>query len=218
MISSILKGLAMGLMLSISVGPIIFAIIRQTVVKGHKGGLSFIAGVSVSDIAVVLICNVFTVLFQSALSHEKIIGIVGSIFLFLLGGYSLFFKKPIKEEEVRQVSSQMNNSGLVSSFFSGFFMNILNPGVFIFWFASSAALLDSAKQSNHPIRYRMTAFATCLLFNLAFDILKVFLSGKIRNRLTPHNITIINRMSGIIFIVFGIVLLYGIWSGRVIGH
>ncbi len=218
MITAILKGLALGLMLSISVGPIIFAIIRQTVVNGHKGGLSFVAGVAVSDLTIVVICNVFSQLFNSAVSHEKTIGTVGSIFLLILGLFSIFFKKPIQEEDVRKVSSRLNNKTLVSSFFSGYFMNILNPGVFIFWFAASATLINNSKSMLHPNEYRLIAFATCLGFNIAFDVLKVFLSGKIRNRLTPHNINIINKISGAIFIIFGVILLYATLSGKTIGH
>jgi threonine/homoserine/homoserine lactone efflux protein len=45
---------------------------------------------------------------------------------------------------------------------------------------------------------------------LGTDILKVLLAGRIRNRLTPHNIHIINRVNGIILIVFGIALIWGL--------
>ncbi len=36
------------------------------------------------------------------------------------------------------------------------------------------------------------------------------LAGKIRKRLTPHNIHIINRLNGIILIGFGIALIWGL--------
>ena len=93
MIAALLKGLAMGLLLSLSMGPVIFSIIRQSLTNGHKGGFLFVAGVSVSDITLVLICNLFSALFQSALTHEVIIGTAGSIFLIIMGGYNIFFKK-----------------------------------------------------------------------------------------------------------------------------
>ena len=208
----------MGLILSISVGPIIFAIIRQSVINGHKNGLFFVLGVSVSDITVVVICNFFSSLFDSAMAHEKIIGIVGSIFLFIIGIYNLFFKKAITDHEMMKAGNKQTSSALLSSFFSGYLMNILNPGVFIFWFAASATLLTTSQASGHPLRYRFTAFAVCLAFVLAFDILKVFLSGKIRNRLTPHNVHLINRLSGLIMVVFACVLLVGVWSGKLQAH
>ena len=83
-------------------------------------------------------------------------------------------------------------------------MNTLNPAVIIFWITTSTAVI------NHSVNERIIIFTTCLCFMLAADVLKVFLAGKIRNRLTPHNIHIINRINGIILMVFGIALIWGL--------
>jgi len=53
-------------------------------------------------------------------------------------------------------------------------------------------------------------FITCLAVVFGADVAKVMLAGKIRNRLTPHNIHIINRINGIILIGFGIALIWGL--------
>ena len=45
MFEALLKGLTLGLLLSISVGPVIFSIIKQSLNNGHRGGLAFIIGV-----------------------------------------------------------------------------------------------------------------------------------------------------------------------------
>ncbi|HET6723550.1 MAG TPA: LysE family transporter, partial [Chitinophagaceae bacterium] len=63
MLEALIKGLTLGLLLSISVGPVIFSIIKQSLNSGHRGGIAFILGVSASDIALVLISNVFTEIF-----------------------------------------------------------------------------------------------------------------------------------------------------------
>jgi threonine/homoserine/homoserine lactone efflux protein len=83
-------------------------------------------------------------------------------------------------------------------------MNTLNPAVFIFWITTSTAVIA------HTVRDRVIIFTTCLTWMLGADILKVMLAGKIRNRLTPHNIHIINRINGIILIVFGFALIWGL--------
>ena len=46
MFEALLKGLTLGLLLSISVGPVIFSIIKQSLNNGHRGGIAFILGVS----------------------------------------------------------------------------------------------------------------------------------------------------------------------------
>ena len=93
MYDAFLKGLLLGMMLAISVGPVIFSIIKQSINNGHKGGFTFVSGVSASDITMVVISQLFTELFRSLLNFKKEIGIGGSILLIAIGIFVLFFKK-----------------------------------------------------------------------------------------------------------------------------
>ena len=207
MIEALLSGILLGLWLSISVGPVIFAIIKQSLNNGHKGGFAFVAGVSASDISFVLVCNLLTQLFHEAINHKTLIGILGSAFLISLGIYTIFFKKV----EIKQESTDLKRfrkRDMATVFISGFLMNTLNPGAFLFWLAATAQINDKATLQDHPLRYLITVFTTCLLIVLASDIAKVLLAGKIRTKLTPHNIHIVNRISGIILIGFGLVLIW----------
>ncbi|MEN9548427.1 MAG: hypothetical protein RIR12_1018 [Bacteroidota bacterium] len=197
---AIIKGLTFGLLLSIAVGPILFSIIKQSINNGYKGGLAFVLGVSTSDVTLVLVSNVFTKLFAELMVRTKEIGIAGSVLLVAMGIYFLFFKKISVNEEGKQVMG-FRKRDYAKIFLAGYFMNVLNPGVFFFWITTSTTV------AAHTINNRIIIFVTCLLFVLLMDIIKVFLAGKIRNRLTPHNIHILNRISGIILIVFGIALI-----------
>lgn len=200
----------MGLLLSISVGPIIFAIIKQSVNNGHKAGYTFVAGVSASDITLVLVCNFFTTLFTSAINHSTEIAVTGSIFLVVVGIYTLFFKKVVTDQDNNLVEKKFRRRELAGIFLSGYFMNILNPGVFIFWFAWTAAIVGDAASTPNPVNYKFTVFITCLVFVLLTDIAKVAVAGKLRSKLTPRNLRYINKISGIILIGFGIVLAWGV--------
>jgi threonine/homoserine/homoserine lactone efflux protein len=203
MLEAVLKGLGFGLLLSISVGPVLFSIIKQSLNNGHKGGLAFIFGVSASDITLVLISNVFTELFNSIKAYKTEVGIAGCIFLVSLGVYFLFFKKVKVDEEGKQVFA-FRKRDYAKIFLSGYLMNTLNPSVFIFWiYASTTVML-------HTVNLRVIIFVTCLVWMLGADMLKVFLAGKIRNRLTPHNIHILNRINGLLLIIFGIALVWGL--------
>ncbi len=208
--AAILKGLVLGLLLSISVGPIIFAIIKQSVNNGHKAGYTFVAGVSASDITLVLVCNFFTTLFTSAINHSTEIAVTGSIFLVVVGIYTLFFKKVVTDQDNNLVEKKFRKRDLAGIFLSGYFMNILNPGVFIFWFAWTAAIVGDAASTPNPVNYKFTVFITCLVFVLLSDIAKVAVAGKLRSKLTPRNLHYINIISGIILIGFGVVLAWGV--------
>jgi len=98
----------------------------------------------------------------------------------------------------------LSKKDYVKTFLSGFFMNTLNPAVFIFWLTTSTTLITLT------IENRIIAFITCLAFVLATDLLKVMMAQKIRKKLTPHNIQILSRINGLVLFGFGIVLLWGL--------
>ena len=203
MLEALLKGITFGLLLSISVGPVLFSIIKQSLNNGHYGGLAFVVGVSASDVSLVLVSNIFTQLFNSLREYKTEVGVAGCAFLVSLGIYFLFFKKVTVNEEGKQIF-RFRKRDYAKIFLSGYLMNTLNPAVFIFWITTSTAVI------NHNIQQRVVIFTTCLTWMLGTDILKVMLAGKIRNRLTPHNIHILNRINGLILIVFGIALIWGL--------
>jgi len=203
MLEAIIKGLGLGLVLSISVGPVLFTIIKQSLNNGHKGGLAFVFGVSASDISMVLLVNLFTSLFAQLKEHKNAVGIAGCVFLVSMGVFYLFFKKVKVDDQGRQVLS-FRKRDYAKIFLSGYFMNTLNPSVFIFWIYASTAVI------NHSLEKRVVAFVTCLVWMLGTDILKVFLAGKIRSRLTPHNIDILNRINGLLLVIFGLALVWGL--------
>jgi len=209
MLEPILKGLLLGLILSISIGPVIFAILKQSLTNGHKAGYVFVAGVSVSDIILLFICNFFTYFFVMALSHKAVIAMLGAGFLLVLSLYTLFFKKIIFKKGELDKEKLLSKSDLLKIFIAGFFMNTLNPSVFLFWFAWTAAITATASETNNPIFYRIIVFGTCLIFVLFTDLLKVSVAGKLRSKLTLQNMIIINRVSGIIILIFSAALFYG---------
>jgi threonine/homoserine/homoserine lactone efflux protein len=208
MIAPIAKGLLLGIILSISIGPVIFAILKQSLTNGHRAGYAFVAGVSASDISLLIVCNVFTELFNLVLSHKAQVAMVGAGFLLLMGLYTLFLKKIKLEGVLEDKNKPMSRRNLVGFFMGGYLMNTLNPNVFLFWFAWTAAIGSSASETNNPILYKILVFGSCLLFVLISDLAKVFLAGALRPRLTEKTLIWVNRVSGIIILFFSAALFY----------
>ena len=209
MLAPIIKGLLLGLILSISLGPVIFAILKQSITNGRKAGYIFVAGVSTSDIGLLLIANIFTSIFLLVLDHKAFIALAGAGFLLLLGLYTLFFKKIKIESDEMGEEKVFRKRDYLGIYFSGFLMNTLNPSVFIFWFAWTAAIGASAAETNNPVQYKFLVFATCLIFLLLSDFIKVALASRLRPSLTEKNLIWINRISGIIILVFSAALFFG---------
>lgn len=200
---AILSGITLGLVLVISVGPVIFTIIKQSLNNGREGGFSFIAGVWLSDILLIVISNAFSEFVTNLMVYRKLLGIIGSGFLILMGIFYIFIKK-IKIQNAEGGIIKFTKSDVIRIFTSGFFLNTLNPNVFLFWLGTATAFA-----SRYSFNERILIFSVCLAVNIAADILKVLMAGKLRKRLTLHNISLINKISGTILIGFGVALLVG---------
>ncbi len=204
MSEALLKGLALGLILTLSVGPVIFTIIKQSINNGKEGGFSFVTGVWLSDILLVVLSNVFSEWVANILKYKQVIGCTGSIFLVAMGVYFVFFKKVKQRTAIDGVVSSLSKSDYLKVALSGFLINTLNPSVIFFWLLNATAFAVT-----HTLKQRITIFSACLLFNMAADVVKVLMAGKLAQRLTLHNMRIINKVSGTILIGFGVVLFYG---------
>jgi len=201
---AIINGLMLGCILALSVGPVIFTVIKQSLNNGHTGGFSFVAGVWVSDLLLVVISNAFSSLVAELLEYKSIIGYVGSAFLMGMGVYYLFFKKVTLRTDADGNIARFRRRDIIQIFSSGFLINTLNPSVFIFWLATATTMA-----AKFNFEQRLIIFGVCLAFNIAADSFKVLLAGKLRKRLTLHTISVINKVSGVILVGFGMALLYG---------
>ena len=145
----------------------------------------------------------FTELFTSIGERKTEVGIIGSTFLITVGIYFLFFKKVKVNEHGKQLLV-FRKRDYMKLVLTGFFMNILNPAIILFWLTTSTAFID------HNLNQRITIFSIALILVLTADIAKVFLANRIRQKMTLKNIQLINRLNGIILIGFGLALVSGI--------
>src|SRR5262245_55717337 len=127
MLKAVLTGLTLGFALALSVGPIIFTIIKQSLDNGHKGGFSFVSGVWVSDILLVVLSNTLTAVVSSLDEHKKVVGALGGSFLVLMGLYFAFFKKVKLANEPDGPQPRFRKRDMARIFASGFIINTLNP-------------------------------------------------------------------------------------------
>ncbi|MEP7238930.1 MAG: LysE family transporter [Ferruginibacter sp.] len=213
MVDAFLKGLAISLLLIFSVGPVIFTTLKQTINHGRRGGFSFIAGVWVSDIIWIILSNGFSEVIKKLLVYEIPIGIAGCCFLIGLGIYFVFFKKvePRRLQEPVEIAGDVYTpTGKKTNYFaimsSGFIINTINPAVISFWVFAGATLAAGVS-----LYHRIIIFSTCMGINMLADVGKVFGAGYIGKKLSDRVILIVNRLSGVLYFIFGLVIL-----GRII--
>ena len=203
MLEAVISGLVLGFALVFSVGPVIFTILKLRINYGFISDLYFVLGVWISDLIWIIIANFFGGLLNELINFKKELGIFGSIFLIGLGIFYLFFKKYHSKEDIDK-GIKINSTTHIKLFITGFLINTLNPVVIALWLAAAA------KSLSNTWNERLVVFSICLSINIVADIFKIKLAGKLRETLTEKNISIINKISGLLCIGFGIALLLSV--------
>lgn len=193
MIEAIVKGMGVGLILSLLTGPVFFALIQTSIEKGFKAGASLASGVFLSDLFYILIIYYGA---KNVVIEEKysiILGWVGGGFLIGIGIYYLLKKATEPKLEIEKI----RHSGYL---LKGFLMNTLNPFVILYWIGIISYLSISDKETNSQFGF----FAATLLTILSSDVLKSYIASKLRHVISSRVIKWLNRIAGVALIIFGL--------------
>jgi amino acid exporter len=134
------------------------------------------------------------------------IGIAGSTILFVIGLYYLFKKVKVNYE---QTSSKRKNTGY---FIKGFLMCIFNPAILLYWLSvtSSVISISGEIKSSEIIPF----FGSILITQFSLDVLKAYYANKLRYRIKEKNIARLNRIAGVLILIFAARLIYNLLTGH----
>ena len=210
----IIEGFLMGLGLSFVVGPALFALIQTSLTSGFKAGVRFAIGISMSDILMVSLVSLgVSTLFENE-RYKMIISIVGGAIMIVFGIFTFFQKVPQKSNKNIEPSS--TGMSYLKSIGKGFLFNIANPGVWFYWVmpVGVAATIGPVAMGNVTLTPRESSliFLVALLIAvLSCDIMKCAIAYKLKTVLLPKVIHVINKIVGVILIVFGIYLVVSVF-------
>lgn len=206
MIESIITGIGLGFVLSFLTGPVFFALIKTSIEKGFYAGVSLAGGVLISDVFYVSL-SLYGSSFLALENQYRIqIGIAGSTILFSIGLYYLFKKVKVNYE---QSTSRRHNTGY---FLKGFLMCIFNPAILLYWLSVTSGVISISGEikSSEIIPF----FGSILLTQFSLDVLKAHYANKLRYRIKEKHIAKLNRIAGILILIFALRLIYNLLSGN----
>jgi L-lysine exporter family protein LysE/ArgO len=200
---ALLYGLGTGMALSLTLGTVFFVLIQNSIDNGYKGGIVIALGVITSD-AILITLSIFGTQLLPLVHHaETIVSLVGGVLLLAMGLNSLFKKK-------LRISYPRTKFGNLVYFFSkGFVLNMLNPANFFSWVAITAYLNASLAYSTAQIA---VFFVGCLLAIFLTEIVISVFAYRLKQYFTPQVLLYINRISGSVFVFFGLRLLWTVVS------
>lgn len=210
MLHSVFEGMILGITVSISVGPAMLALLQTSIKHGIKTGIFLALGIFSSDLIVVI--GAYFGSSQIVTNHNthQIFGIIGGSILIIFGLFQSLRRVKMSEqvEVIRDI--KVKKPGVFPYYFKGFVLNIANPFLWAFWLTSVIAI-SSSYGGNKPA---VVLFLSGTLGTvLSIDILKCILASKIKVSINPRIKLWINRIVGVIFILFGIfVIINVLWK------
>ncbi len=199
----ILEGFVLGMSLAIffGFGPALFALIQTSIHRGLISGFFLAFGIFLSDVVLVSLCFVGTIQIITEPKNNFIFGIVSGLILIVFGIVTFRRKVKIQKEDDKDPS---NSPAFYAFVLKGFFLNIANPFVWIFWMGVVVGITATYEGNSQSV---ILFFSASLLTVIGTDMLKCFGAYKIKRYLTPVLIHWINRIAGIGLILFGIFLI-----------
>ena len=192
----LVRGFLIGISIAAPVGPIGVLCIRRTLANGKLTGFLSGMGAASADMVYGAIAAFgLTVVTNTLVENTFWLRIIGGCFLLYLG-VKTFLEKPADH------AAQANQSGYFSAYLSTFFLTITNP-MTILSFAAIFAGTMLAQKTSSPLFLVAGVFSGSATWWLTLSLGV----GMLRDRLTSSHMAWINRISGTIITIFGIVAL-----------
>ena len=178
-------------------GPVFLSLIESSLSHGSKMAIALAAGVLVSDLLLICLSHLFSNWILKVLPEMTFIKVLAAVFFISFGIIKIFRKQTPERDQLVQTHPM----GYLQHFTKGFVVNGFNPALLIFW--TTMASLYQNKGGTASIMF----FSGVLLTTFSMDILKSIFSNRISHYLSGKSIHRIVKVSGVVFIVFGVVLL-----------
>jgi threonine/homoserine/homoserine lactone efflux protein len=192
------KGLLIGFAIAAPVGPIGILCIRRSIAEGRiYGFISGLGAASADAIYGAIAAFGLTIISSFIIEQYVWLRLVGGLFLLYLG-VRTFFATPANEEMVGEGET------LLGAFGSTFVLTLTNP-LTILSFAAIYSGLGLAGQSGGLEAVIMVLGVFC--GSAAWWFILSFGASLFSSRVTPHSLSWINRLSGLIIAGFGVVAL-----------
>lgn len=193
------------LFLTFSFGPAFFALINAGIKHGYKSGSILATGVVLSDfflcLLIIFLVRYGATNFITDEKSQRFMGIIAGILLIIFG--TLYFKKPPVSKSTEEVDVYVPSTRAM--LLKGFFLNILNPAVWLIWLGNVTAV---SKTLEYSVVKMIVFFSITLGLVLLVEFAKVSVAGKLKKFLTDKIMHNVNITTGILLVIFGIVLIY----------
>lgn len=195
-----IKGIIIGLSISVPLGPLGMLCIQRTLNRGQKYGIVTGVGATFSD----LIYSVVTMFFLSFVidfieERQVVIQAIGSIII-LFFGYWIYQSHPSAQPLPHEKKTEHS---LLSDFFTSMALTLSNP-LILFVLIALFSQFEFLKQEMTLFEHGF-ALLSILVGALLWWITITSLVSRFRNRFNIRGLKIINRLTGGVIMLIGVI-------------
>ncbi|PST82252.1 lysine transporter LysE [Pedobacter yulinensis] len=199
MFEAALQGIGAGILFSFLTGPVFFSMIKTSIEKGFKAGVSLAMGVVLSDIIFISLTIFSSTFVDYKSSYNKYLGLVGGTFLLGIGLYYVFKKVKVNYELSELI--KVRKRGYI---LKGFLMCLLSPTTLMFWLMVGGIV---SAQLHYEMNEKILFFVIAMVTQLSVDTIKTYYASKLRYRIKEKTIQNLNKIAGVVILLFAVRLL-----------
>jgi threonine/homoserine/homoserine lactone efflux protein len=199
------------LLLTFSFGPAFFALINGAINYGYKKTSQLAIGVVLSDSVVCfLIIHLINLGATNYIHDDKTQRFMGILAGIVLVGFGVaHFRAPKTANDSKVDLLAPSGQSMI---LKGFFLNSLNPSVWLLWLGNVTAV---SKTMKYSVTKMVIFFSITLGLVLLVELAKISAANRLKQVLTSRTMYIVNVTTGILLVIFGVVLIYNHYFNEV---
>jgi threonine/homoserine/homoserine lactone efflux protein len=201
-VSLFLRGLVIGFSIAAPVGPIGVLCIRRTITEGQMYGLVSGLGAATADALYGCVAAFgLTIISAFLIGHKLWLSLIGGLFLLYLGIKTLL-SKPAED------AAKAEGKGLFGAYASTFLLTVTNPMTILSFVAIFAALGLGSTTGSYASALVLVLGVFC--GSATWWLLLSGGVGLFRDKFNARGLLWVNRISGAIITLFGVIALGGL--------
>lgn len=197
MLELIFSAVGLGIMLSlVFIGPIFFLLIETSFSRGPKHAFALDLGVIVADILCIAAAFFASGDLVEIIDKHPGFYRITSFIILIYAVYMIVSKTKMHLASEEKMISQ----NYFKTFLNGFFFNILNIGVVLFWLVTVISVRNAYPSLDDFLLYMALVVGTYLVI----DFFKISLAKQFHDKLTEKLTNLIRKIVGFILIGFSI--------------
>jgi len=207
------NGIVFGIIISFMLGPAFFILLETSIKKGFKAAVFLDLGILLSDAIYLLAAFFVAEKINTWLTTNSFVKyIAGSVFITL--GITFIYKNLLQIKKTNVAARNVKEIEAVKTniiiypfqlIIKGLGLNAINPGVLIFWIAASTY---ATKELNLGDLQLISFFGITLLTMFMVDILKIYFSSRLKEKLNNKVLSIIGMLIGCLMVFFGVAICF----------